>query len=120
MGNNQQFIDLERGFWDAAGKLDGDQYYEMNFDDGGVLILPFDGGMMNKKTVLPTIPKSDSWRQYDFSNVKVLPIDDNSVALYYEVRASHGDDQYHAYVGSVYVRRNGETWRLLLHQQTSI
>lgn len=120
MDDSQVFIDLERGFWDAAGKPDGGDYYEKHFDDEGVLILPFEGGMLDKAAVLPTIAKSDSWKQYDFSNIKVLTIDSNSVSLCYEVRASHGNDQYHAYVGSLYVLQNDKTWKMMMHQQTPL
>lgn len=117
---NDLLLDLERGFWDAAGKPDGGQYYEENFHDEGILLLPFDGGMLDKKSVIPIIPQSDSWKQYDFSNIKVLPIGDESAALCYEVHASHGDDQFHAYVCSVYVRQNSNSWQMLTHQQTAL
>lgn len=82
--------------------------------------MPFDGGMLDKKTVLPIIPKSDPWKQYAFSNIRTVPIDEGSVAFCYEVQASHGNDQFHAYVESTYVLRDGKTWRLLVHQQASI
>ena len=120
MDNVQQLIELERGFWKAAGDPEGDKYYEDNFDDAGVLILPFDGGVLDKSSVMPMIPKSNPWQRYDFSNIKVLPIDDNSIELYYEVQASHGDDLFHAYVGSIYVSRKDESWKMLMHQQTSL
>ncbi len=120
MNDSQQFIDLERGFWAAAGDPDGGKYYEDNFDDAGILILPFDGGMLDKASVIPMISESAPWKKYDITNSKVLHIDDNSVELCYEVQASHGDDKFHAYVGSVYVRREGKHWKMLTHQQTAL
>lgn len=116
----QHLIDLERGFWAAAGNSEGGKYYEENFDDAGMLLLPFEGGMFDKLSVLPIIPKSESWKNYDFSNVKILPLTDTIVELCYEVQASHGNDQFHAYVGSVYILRDNKTWKLLSHQQTAI
>lgn len=120
MDNVQQFIDLERGFWNAAGDPDGGKYYQENLDDAGVLILPFDGGVLDKSSVIPMISKSNPWQRYDFSNINVLPIGDNSIGLYYEVQASHGDDHFHAYVGSIYVSREDMSWKMLMHQQTSL
>ncbi len=114
----QALVDLERGFWDAAGG-DGD-YYERHFADDGVMVLPFPGGILTKARTIDSVREAGAWDGFAIDDLRTLAISESTVALLYEGTGRRtGHPGYRALVTSVY-RRRGEAWQLVLHQQTPL
>ncbi len=110
-------LTLEKGFWGAAGG-DG-SYYDEYFADNGRLILPFEGGILNKSSVIDSVKNSPAWDDFTLQNPELLPISDDETVLIYEAFARrNGQSDYHALISSLYVK--SDSWRLWLHQQTAI
>ena len=57
------------------------------------------------------------WDRYELDNVKTIPLGDKAASICYEVEASRGKEVYEAMVCSIW-RREGETWKMCMHQQT--
>lgn len=111
----ETLVELERGFWSAAG--DGDYYVE-HMAPYGLCVLPM--GMMNKDATVSAIAQADPWAKFELSDVTIVDLGDDEAAVCYRADASRGDnDGYSALVSTVYTRLYGE-WKLTLHQQTPI
>lgn len=109
-----EFLELERGFWSAAG--DGD-YYAEHMAANGLCVLPV--GVLDKDTTVATISDAEPWDEFEFSNVRIVDLGDDEAALCYRAEASRDGDKYVALISTVYTRLFGR-WKLTLHQQTPI
>lgn len=109
-----ELLELERGFWDAAG--DGDYYVE-NMAANGLCVLPV--GVLDKDTTVEAISDADPWDEFEFSDVRTVDLGDDEAALCYRAEALRGSDRYVALISTVYTRLFGR-WKLTLHQRTPI
>lgn len=109
-----ELLELERGFWNAAG--DGD-YYGEHMATSGLCVLPV--GVLDKAATVEAISEADPWDEFEFSDVRMVDLGDDEVALCYRAEASRDDNKYIALISTVYTRLFGE-WKLTLHQQTPI
>ncbi len=117
-GLQDKLIELERGFWDAAGG-DG-SYYEENFAKDGMMVLPFEGGMLNKAQTVGAVRQAEAWSAFEINKPQLLEIAENEVALLYEASGKRANGQdYRALISSLYRRRVGG-WELVFHQQTPL
>lgn len=110
----EDLLELERGFWDAAG--DGD-FYEEHMAREGLCVLPV--GVLDKSATVAAIAQADPWEEYEFFDVSTLDLGDDEAALCYRAKASRDGNRYLALISSVYTRVRGK-WQLALHQQTPI
>ena len=112
-----QLVRIEKAFWAAAGS-DG-SYYQATMSDRGKLLLPFEGGQLDKNAAIESVRQSEPWRSYHLSSIGTLSICESGIVLFYHVAADRKDFRYRAYVSSLYVKEN-EEWKLLVHQQTPL
>lgn len=109
-------IELERGFWKAAGDR---RAYAANLAADAVHVLP-GLGIADRDTVLQEVAGADRWESYEISDAQLVGAGDTAAALVYRARARRaGQPEYRAAITSLY-RREGDAWKLLLHQQTPI
>ena len=110
-----RLIELEQGFWKAAG--DGG-FYQEHMAAEGLCVLPV--GMMGKEATVEAIAQADPWEAFEFDEVQTLDLGDDEAAVCYRAEAKREDgDGYVALISSVYTRLAGQ-WKLSLHQQTPI
>lgn len=110
-------LKLENGFWQAAGNA---EFYKRHFAEDGLMILPFEGGTLNKSRVVEAVSKAEPWKRFQINEPIFTNISSSVLALTYKAIAHRkGQPAYNALISSVYVR-NGSAWQLLLHQQTPI
>lgn len=108
---------LERGFWDASSRADGD-YYRANCTDDVLFVFFF--GTLDLVTCAEVVDGNRTpWKEYRFENVRVLELADGAVAYSYRATARHQGamEDVVIYVTSIYVQRDG-AWKMALHQQT--
>lgn len=113
-----KLVELEKGFWNAAGS-DG-SYYEENFAADGVMVLPFEGGTLNKTQTIETVKQAGAWSGFDITQPRLFDISENETFLLYKANGRRADGQeYYALISSLY-RRHGSGWELVFHQQTPL
>lgn len=113
--NDDELLDLEEGFWNSAGHGD---YYAEHMAAEGLYVLPV--GVMDRETTVDAMSRAEPWKEFRFSDVRILDLGDDEAAVCYRAEASRGeDDSYTALISSVYTRIAGD-WKLTLHQQTPI
>lgn len=109
-------LQLEKGFWDAAG-TDG-LFYDQHMSEKSTMILPFAAGRMNKEETLTTVRQAGKWSGYAFDNPELIEINDVCVILTYTTSANRDKGvKYTAHISSVYTQEN-DKWKILVHQQT--
>ena len=117
MALKQELLELEQGFWNAAGDRG---FYEEHFADNGVAVFPFKGGILDAGKVRDSVESGVTWKNVEFLNVHVIELAPQCAALIYEAVGSRdGQPDYHALLSSVYVRDDG-AWQMVVHQQTPL
>ena len=106
---------LERRGWEALSGANGAAFYEEVMSDHRLMVFP--GLVMDKATVLDAIGKAAPWSGFDLHDVRVTATDRVGLVTYRAVAQRSGQPQYEAMMSSVYARE-GDDWRLLLHQQS--
>ena len=114
-----ELIDLERTGWEALtteGAATG--FYDRVLARQVLMLLP--GGMVidEREQVVESMG-GPPWSSYEMSDVRVLPLTDDSGVVAYTATAVRDGKAYTALFNSTYVHKDGE-WRLALHQQTPI
>jgi hypothetical protein len=123
VSTRDDLIDLERGAWEAlstSGEAASKFYADVLATD--VLVL-LPGGLVvdDRDQVIASMQQAD-WTSFELTDERVLELSPDSAILAYRVDAQRGGDadaDYHALLGSTYVRENG-AWKLAVHQQTPL
>ena len=116
MGLNE-FVELEKGFWDASSRADGD-FYRANSTEGALFVFFF--GVMDREQCAQAIDQNTTpWAEYRFDDKRLLEMTRDAAVLTYKAIGRHeGEDQEMVmFVSSVYVRQ-GARWWMARHQQT--
>ena len=120
MSDHDALIALEHSAWDALS-TSGDAaaaFYERVLADEILMLLP--GGMViNDREAVIDAMRGDPWTSFELSDERVLDLGASSAVVAYRGTARRGDDEYTALFNSTYVR-DGDAWRLALHQQTPV
>lgn len=114
MSVDADLIELEHGFWDAAG--DGDFYRKHMAEDGLCLVTP---GIMNRAATAEAIDHAQPWTSHEFLDLVTFTHGESGATLCYRAEAQRGDVHYQAAISTTY-RRTDEGWQLLVHQQTPL
>ena len=115
----QELLDLETDAWDALTTPgEAARYYADILADDVLMLFP--GGMVidDRDTVVASMD-APPWSSFDITDARVLPLGMDAAVLAYRVHARRDDRDYDALLNSTYVR-DGDTWRLALHQQTPV
>lgn len=113
-GLMNELLELENGFWGAAG---APGFYQANFAQDGVIVLAM--GIMDKAQVMEAMAAAEPWAGYELEPAHLIEISQDVAALVYRASARRTDDEadYEVVISSVYARRDG-AWKLIVHQQT--
>lgn len=120
MSSPESLIDLEHEAW-VALSTSGDAaaaFYERVLAEDVLMLLP--GGLVidDRARVIESM-RGAPWTSFELSDERVLALTDSSALVAYRATARRGDDHYTALFNSTYVRQ-GDSWRLAVHQQTPI
>ncbi len=120
MSDHDDLIALERSAWEALSSS-GDaaaEFYERVLADEVLMLLP--GGMViDSRDDVINAMRGEPWSSFELSDERVVDLGPASAVVAYKATARRGDDDYTALFNSTYVR-DGDTWRLALHQQTPV
>ena len=82
------------------------------------MLLP--GGMViDSRAEVINSMRGAPWTSFELSDERVVDLGASSAVVAYRATARRGDDEYTALFTSTYVR-DGDAWRLALHQQTPV
>jgi hypothetical protein len=115
-----ELLELEREGWRALS-TDGvaaAAHYERILADDVLVMLP--GGLVidDRERVVDSM-SGDPWESFELSGERVLPLDADAAVVAYQATARRADATYIGLFNSTYIR-DGDSWRLALHQQTPI
>ena len=120
MLDHDALIDLEHSAWEALS-TSGDaaaEFYERVLAEQVLMLLP--GGMVidGREDVIDSV-RGAPWTSFELSDERVLDLGMSGAVVAYRATARRGDTEYAALFNSTYVR-DGDSWRLVLHQQTPV
>ena len=112
-----ELLDLEKGFWRAAGNRDA---YTAHLADDALHLFPGWGVTTDNERVLEAVNSVEPWETFSIDDPTVVDLGGDAAALVYTARARRaGQDEYVAAMTSVY-RRGEAGWELVIHQQTPL
>ncbi|HJU46907.1 MAG TPA: DUF4440 domain-containing protein [Gaiellaceae bacterium] len=112
-----ELLTLEQGFWRAAGHRDA---YAAHLAADAVHVFPGWGATTDNERVLGAVETVDPWETFSIDEPSLVELGADAVALVYTAHARRaGQDAYVAAITSVY-RRDGDGWKLVIHQQTPL
>lgn len=120
MSAHDDLLELERAAWKALSS-DGDSaagFYEQVLARHVLMLLP--GGLVidDRAQVVDSM-RGAPWASFELSNERVLQLTEGSAVVAYQATARRGKSDYTALFNSTYVRE-GDSWRLAVHQQTPV
>ena len=91
----QLLLELEAGFWEAAGNPDS---YQANFADDGLMALPV--RIMTKPEVVTAMEGAAAWAGFSIEDPRYVEVGDDVAALVYatEARDSGSGEDYRAVI----------------------
>lgn len=113
--NEQELLDLERGFWTGDSA-----YYAANADTECLVAFPQMAQTMSNAELAKTSTNPNRWRDLDITLKGLVEPGSDIVILTYEAHATRENgDPYAALVSTGYVHRvNG--WKMMFHSQTPL
>lgn len=120
MATRDELVELERESWRALA-TDGDAaaaHYEKVLADDVLMLLP-DGLVIDDRQQAIDSMRGAPWEDFELTDERVLELDAGAAVVAYRATARRTGQDYRALFNSTYVR-DGDTWRLALHQQTPV
>jgi hypothetical protein len=105
---------LERRLW-----LEGPAAYRELLADDAVIVVPMQGGILDRDACLAAIAEAPRWQEIAFRGAYVASPGVDLTLLVYQAEASRGGTQFKALCSSLW-RETAEGPRLVLHQQTPL
>lgn len=114
MGTKESLLELEHQLWNAD-----EEFYRRTLLDDAVMVFPEPTGILERSDILEWLGGGDRWSRIDFSDERLVEIDEDIVQVVYRAVAERSEDgsEYSALITTTYVREN-RSWRLVSHQQT--
>jgi ketosteroid isomerase-like protein len=114
-----ELVTLEERGWRALSQGEGGAFYREHMADDGIMVFPV--GMYDKAASIGALEGVPPWESYELDDMRLVAVGGTGGSVTYHAWARRaGDpDAYEALMTSVY-RRDGERWRLVLHQQTPL
>lgn len=115
-----ELLTLERRGWDALCDGTADEFYGSTMTADGVMVLA-NGMILDRAAVTSALGDSPAWARYELADARTIEIDrDNAVLIYVGTAYRDGaDEPFVGAMSSVY-HRTGESWQLVLYQQSEI
>ena len=119
MAVRHELLDLERRAWEALSTEGGGApFYEEVLAEEVLVLLP--GGMViDDRRQLVDSMRGAPWSAFELSDERVFELTEGCAVVAYRGTATRDGSEYVALFNSTYVRQ-GDAWRLALHQQTPL
>lgn len=116
MRTEESLLELERQLWNAD-----EAFYRGTLSEDAVMVFPEPTGILERSAVLESLGGADRWGRVEFTEERLIEVDDDTFQLIYRAVAERSEDgsEYTAFITTTYVEANG-SWRLVSHQQTPI
>jgi hypothetical protein len=107
---------LEEKFW-----TEGADYYERNLSNAAIMVFPDPAGVLVKDEIASSLKAQPRWSQVALEEHRLLELSESAALVTYKATAkrANGDEPYVARASSAYVR-DGASWKLAFHQQTTL
>lgn len=104
---------IEKRLW-----LEGAEFYEAYLAPDAVMVFPFPAGILRGDAIISGLTNGPRWHEIEMSDQNCRR-EGVTAVLSYRARAWRGKDDpaYEALCASTYLR-DGDDWRLMVHQQT--
>jgi hypothetical protein len=109
-------VDLERAGWRALSEGNASAFYERTLASEVLMILPGDLVIDDRRAAIDSM-SGTGWDSFTLSDERVFPVDDECAVVAYKATAKRAGLEYTARFTSTY-RREADTWKLAVHQQT--
>ncbi len=112
----QHLLELEDQGWAALSSGKGAGFYEEHLAEDARMVFPF--GVMTRAGSVEAMRVAPPWSRYRIEDPTVAQLTPGSALLTYRAIAQRdGQQEYRAWMSSVYVLRDGR-WKMAFHQQT--
>ncbi|PQE00343.1 hypothetical protein MPNTM1_00085 [Mycolicibacterium parafortuitum] len=124
MALHDELLALEHAGWKSLCDGTGDTFYGGLMTDDAVMVLA-NGMVMDRDAVVSALGQSPPWARYEISDVRVVPIDDDTAALVYtgtgwrDGEEGPSEKPFVGAMSSVY-HRTAQGWALALYQQSPV
>ena len=108
--DNNLILEKEKKSW-----MEGESYYQEILAQDAIMV--FSIGVLERRKVLETVSKGPRWDTIKISEDKIIKLGDREMLLTYKVTATRGDNEYEAFVSSIY-KKQDDDWKICFHQQT--
>jgi hypothetical protein len=117
MSLSETLLTIERDFWISPDRR---PFYEANLTADAVMVFPAPFGIVGRAGAINAAEQAPVWEDVELEETQVVGVTDTSATLVYKATGRRpGGSVYRTYATSVYVR-DGDSWKLALHQQTPI
>jgi hypothetical protein len=112
-------VRLEERGWAALSRGEGGSFYGEYLAGDAVMVFPV--GVYDKAAAIAALVGAAPWASYELDDLRAVPLGDDAGLVTYHAWARRERDPqpYEAFMTSVY-RREENTWRLVVHQQTPV
>ena len=113
---DREIVSLEHEAWEALCGRDGADYYRDLLAPDAWMVFPF--GVLERADAVVAIAAAEPWEKFAVEDAHVARRDEGTAVISYHVTANRsGEEEYRAWMTSVYVRSD-HGWRMLFHQQS--
>lgn len=114
MSLDRELGELEFRFWKGTRN-----FYDEHLAAEATAVYPAPAGILDRQAIIDAIDDLARWEEIELEDMAVVEPAPGVAMVTYRAKARRaGDDRaYEAYVGSVYVKQEGE-WKLAFNQQT--
>ncbi|NWN87615.1 MAG: nuclear transport factor 2 family protein [Micrococcaceae bacterium] len=114
-----ELLELEHQGWQSLCDGSGADFYGRIMTDEGAMILAH-GFVFDRDAVIDSLAQAPTWDGYEIDAPEAIALgEDQAILRYTGTGHRAGNPDFHALMGSVYVRTDG-VWRLVHYQQTPI
>lgn len=116
MSLEKELGELESRFWKGTRN-----FYDEHLAAEAKAVYPEPAGILDRRAIVDAIDDLSRWERTELRDLTVAEPAPGVAMVTYRAHARRaGDDRaYEAFVGSVYVKEDGE-WKLAFNQQTTI
>ena len=96
----------------------GEEVYRQYVAEDCLMVLPAPPFVMSGEAAIRAVSRTPRWSKAELRDLRICRPREGLIVLAYAVEAERGEEVYHAFCTSTYLRLDHETWRVVQHQQT--